>query len=198
MPEHTPILLLHGMDDWSGRFEKMRRGLVAHGLGPIEAMDFHPRDGSITIEAMGEQVQAAVEQTLQSHNAQKLDIVGFSMGALVARYFIQRMDGGGQVRRFVSISGPQHGTYTAFLPFWRASVPQMRPKSDLLRDLNSDPDPWGSIQVYSFWTPLDLTIQPPKSAYLEGSVARTFPVVLHPLMIVSPGVIEAVAEALSE
>ena len=45
-------------------------------------------------------------------------VVGSSMGALVSRAYVQRFEGKQRVRRFVSISGPQHGTATAWaLPY---------------------------------------------------------------------------------
>ena len=42
--------------------------------------------------------------------------------------------------------------------------------SDLIRDLNSDEDPWGDVLVYSFYTPYDWIVVPASTAILRNSV----------------------------
>jgi triacylglycerol esterase/lipase EstA (alpha/beta hydrolase family) len=118
------------------------------------------------------------------------------MGALAVRYFLQRQGGGSLVRRFISIAGPHHGTLTAFLR-QNIGCRQMRPGSDLLRDLNSDMDPWGVVKVFSFWSPLDLTVIPATSSLLNQSLNRAFIVGLHPWMVSDKRVIAAVIQTLS-
>jgi triacylglycerol esterase/lipase EstA (alpha/beta hydrolase family) len=101
------------------------------------------------------------------------------------------------VRRFVSISGPHHGTRVAYLKRDPALV-QMRPDSDFLRELNQRENPFGDTEVFSFWTPLDSTVVPAESARLPGATERTFLVPMHQLMLGSPAVISATLEALSK
>ena len=68
---------------------------------------------------------------------QPLDLVGFSMGGIVSRYYIQRLGGIERVQRYVNISAPNNGTWTAYL-LSRLGCVQMRPESEFLRDLNRD------------------------------------------------------------
>ena len=100
------------------------------------------------------------------------------------------------MRRFVSISGPQSGTLTAYaLPF--AGAKQMRPKSPPLQDLESDIDPWGPVEVHTVITPYDAMILPSSSGKLAGSTThRAFPVKLHRWMIEDPRVLDHVAKVL--
>jgi triacylglycerol lipase len=190
-----PILFVHGIFDTGKRFSTMQAALCARGLDKVHAMNIIPPDASISMEAMATQVQAEAQALLKSTGAEKVDIVAFSMGTLVVRYFLQKMGGRTDIRRFVSISGPHHGTWTAYLG-WNAGSRQMRPGSAFLQELNSESDPWGDVKVFSFWTPYDLTIIPPGSSLIPGAQNRTFNVLIHHWMLTDREVINAVVEAL--
>jgi triacylglycerol esterase/lipase EstA (alpha/beta hydrolase family) len=196
MMGNHPLLLVHGIDDTGARFKQMSCALRACGFDPVLAMDITPADGSISLEAMGNQVSNTVRTLRQKAQCQKVDIVAYSMGALVARYFIQRQGGRSGVRHFISLAGPHHGTLTAF---FRQGIGcrQMRLDSALLQDLNAEADPWGNVEVFSFWSPLDLMIIPAASSLLLRAHNRAFCVPLHPLMVSDKRVIEAVIHALT-
>jgi triacylglycerol lipase len=191
-----PVLLVHGIDDTCARFNKMRTSLQAYGYNIIEGLNLIPHDGSIPFSIMGKQVRDGVRTLLQKTNTAKVDIVAHSMGTLAVRYFLQKLEGHSLVRRFISLAGPHHGTLTAY---FRQNVgcQQMRPASPFLQDLNSNSAQWGDVQVYSFWTPLDLMILPPTSSLLNGAYNQSFNVLLHPWMATDLKVIEAVAQTLT-
>jgi triacylglycerol esterase/lipase EstA (alpha/beta hydrolase family) len=191
-----PVLLVHGVYDTSARFRKMSRVLQAHGLGPVHAMDITPSDASITLEAMGEQVMRSVRELKETAGAQQVDIVAFSMGALAARQLLRTPDGRSSVRRLVLLSGPHHGTLTAYLG-WNVGARQMRPGSAFLRELKAGEDRWGDVEVFSFYSPFDLVVIPATSSVLDGAHNRAFRVVLHPLMLTDDRVIDAVVRALT-
>jgi triacylglycerol lipase len=190
-----PVLFVHGIFDSGARFGKMQAALSARGFNAMVAMNIAPPDASISMEAMAAQVQTAVHAFQQSTDAAKVDIVAFSMGTLAVRYFLQRLGGRDIVKRFISISGPHHGTWTAYLG-WNIGSRQMQPGSAFLQELNSEPNPWGDVKVFSFWTPYDRTIIPPHSSLLPGAQNRTFNVLIHHWMLSDKQVIDAVVEAL--
>lgn len=190
-----PVLLVHGIWDQGARFERMRARLEGVGRGPVKAIDLAPNDGSLAIERLAEQVDAAARRLLRTSDAERIDLVGFSMGALVSRYWLQRMGGKERVRRFVSISGPQQGTLTAFA-MGKAGVVQMRPGSPFLAELDADPDPWGDVEVHTLWTPYDLMILPPRSSQLPGAFDHPLRIPLHRWMITHPRAIERVVAIL--
>lgn len=190
-----PVLLVHGINDTGARFEKMRSVLRVRGFSHVHAMNITPPDASITLEAMGEQVMAGVRVCREEAGTQKVDVVAFSMGALATRYFLGSLDGRASVRRFVSVSGPHHGTLTAYLN-GRTGTKQMRPGSRFLQDLNTGDGRWGEVEVFSFWTPLDLVVVPATSSVLEGAHNQAFRVALHHQMLSDDRVIEAVIQAL--
>lgn len=192
-----PVLLVHGIWDEGARFDRMRAALAVAGHAPARALDLSPNDGSGTIASLAGQVEQAAEELLGRSGAARLDLVGFSMGALVSRYFVQRMSGKARVRRFVSISGPHHGTMTAFA-MGKAGVREMRPKSSLLTALDADPDPWGEVEVHTVWTPYDLMIVPATSSQLPGAAQdHCLRIALHRWMITHPRAVERVVSILA-
>jgi triacylglycerol lipase len=191
------VLIVHGIWDSAVRIAPLATALRARGFKEVHAFDLLPNDGRARIEHLAEQVAREVAVLCKDQPTPQLDLVGFSMGALVARYYLQRLGGKQRVRRFVSISGPHAGTLTAYgLPF--AGVRQMRPNSVLLRELQLDPDPFGAVQVHCLLTPWDLMILPSRSGILPGAHSvHSLPVRLHRWMLTDPRVVERVAALLS-
>jgi triacylglycerol lipase len=172
------------------------RGLRARGIQHIHGFDLRPSDGRVPISELARQVAEHADALRRESDAQSIDILGFSMGALATRCYLQQAGGRQHVRRFISISGPHAGTWTAFgLPF--AGVRDMRPQSALLRALEADIDPFGAVEVHCIYTPFDLMIVPATSSVLRGahSVHR-LPVALHRWMIRDPRVLDLVAQLL--
>ena len=198
-PERVPVLFVHGTDDDPGAFFKMMPAFEAAGWPKewLYAVRLHPNNGQMPIEVMAYQVRRAAESLRKHTRAERIDVVGFSQGTLSSRYWIQELGGQPRVRRFVSISGPHHGTRVAYLK-GDPAIAQMRPDSDFLRELNRREKPFGDTEVFSFWTPVDVTVVPADSARLPGATERTFPVPLHQMMLSSPAVISATLEALSQ
>lgn len=170
-------------------------GLRARGVEHVHACDLVPAWGSASLPSLADLVRRGVAALFEQHGA-PVDLIGFSMGALVARWFLQRAGGTAQVRRFVSIAGPHHGTLSAYaLPL--AGPRDMRPGSALLRELAADPDPWGPVQVHCVYTPYDLMILPPRSSILPGARSvRAIPVKMHRFLVTDPRVHDHVAALL--
>lgn len=171
----------------------MERYLAKRGF-TVHAIDLVPNDGRAPIEALAGQVEAFVEARIPAGSP--LDLVGFSMGGVVSRYYLQRLGGLERVRRFVSISAPHHGTLTAHLRRLPGAL-QMRPNSAFLRDLDSDVRTLERIDVTSIWTPLDLMILPSDSSRLPVGREVLVAAPLHALMLHDPRSLRAVADALS-
>ncbi len=177
---------------------RLGEALRAHGHPAVSTIDLRPRFGRAPIAHYAQQLDRHADALRRERGAERLDVVGFSMGALVARYWIQRGGGRPKVRRFVSLAGPHGGSLWAFLAPLPA-VREMRPGSALLTDLERDRDPWGEVRVYSLWTPWDLMVVPGRSGQLSQGIAiRTAGVLTHPGMVRSPVVVDAVLRALAE
>jgi len=189
-----PVLLVHGIWVVGAKLEPIARGLERAGVPKTTCITLSRNDGSVSMLSLASEV-AAVAETL----GPKIDLVGFSMGALVSRAYIQRHGGRDRVRRFVSIAGPQHGTFWARFAAPNAhGVRDMAPGSALLRDLESDADPWGAVEVHTLWTPLDTMIVPPRSSHLDGATSeRQIPVGMHRWLVRDPRAIAYVVRVLT-
>ena len=189
----TPVLLIHGILDSAVSMHPIRVWLEKRGW-QVSTLHLVPNDGSVPLEQLAEQVRHCVDTTFPNH--EKIDLVGFSMGGLVCRYYIQKLGGAQRVSRFVSISAPNHGTQMAFLSN-RAGCKEMRPGSAFLADLNGDLSPLRQVRYTTIWSPLDLMIVPARSSGMPvGTNLRRW-VAAHPLMLFSPGVLSAVSAALA-
>jgi triacylglycerol esterase/lipase EstA (alpha/beta hydrolase family) len=188
-----PVLLVHGIWDTGQKLAPMARALEAAGVPRAHALTLSKNDGSAPISALAEEVAAAARAL-----GPRVDLVGFSMGALVSRYAVQRLGLRAHVRRFVSIAGPHAGTRMAgFLP-WMAGVRDMRVGSALLAGLAADPDPWGEVEVHVLYTPYDLMIVPATSARLPSTKSETkMPIAMHRWLVTDPRALAHVAAILT-
>jgi pimeloyl-ACP methyl ester carboxylesterase len=105
--------------------------------------------------------------------APSVDVVGYSAGGLIARYWAAELGGDAVARRIVTVGSPHHGTSLAALGARVGRCPpgceQLVPDSDLLTDLNADDEtPDGPLWT-TIWTDQDETVTPPDSARLDGA-----------------------------
>jgi triacylglycerol lipase len=192
--ERNPVLLIHGITDTTAVFNRMSTYLS--GLGwSVHSFNLIPNNGSFTLDKLAKQVSDYIDKNFDP--SQPLDIIGFSMGGLVSRYYIQRLGGIERVKRFVSIGSPNNGTLVAHLS-WRAGCVQMRPNSEFIRDLNKDVTMLKRLNFTVIWTPHDLMIVPAKSSQLPVGKEFIVPVRLHSWMLADQRVLKIVSEALSE
>jgi triacylglycerol lipase len=161
----------------------------------VHTVDLIPNNGSEVLEKLAQQVANYVNDTFEA--ARPVDIVGFSMGGIVSRYYIQRLGGINKVQRFITISSPHKGTIIAY-GTWLAGAVQMRPNSDFINDLNADFKMLKQLNFTSIWTPYDLMILPATSSRLGIGKEVTIPVILHPLMLTDTRTLTIVADALRE
>ena len=188
------VLLVHGIHDSARSMTWMKRMLTARGWN-VYTINLEPNNASVSFDVMGRQVKDFIETNFPA--GEKIDLVGFSMGGLVSRYYIQKLAGAmaAAIRRLVSISAPNHGTIWAMLS-GRAGVRQMRPGSEMLRELNANAAELEPLGYTSIYTPFDLTIVPPASSRMPVGRNVIAWVPLHPLMVILPSSMRAVEKAL--
>jgi triacylglycerol esterase/lipase EstA (alpha/beta hydrolase family) len=156
-------------------------------------VDLVPNNGAEVLDKLAQQVANYVAATFEPE--QPLDLVGFSMGGIVSRYYLQRLGGIERVQRFITISSPHKGTVVAY-GSWQPGCVQMRPNSDFINDLNSDVEMLKQLNFTSIWTPYDLMILPAESSQLGIGKEVILPVILHPLMLTDIRALRIVAKAL--
>ncbi|WP_254566367.1 triacylglycerol lipase [Oscillatoria sp. HE19RPO] len=191
----NPVMLVHGIWDTRDIFNKIYPTLTELGWS-VYSLNLIPNDSSVGLDRLAEQLRDFIEQTLGGDRP--FDLIGFSMGGIVSRYYLQRLGGIERVERFISISAPNQGTVTAYaLPL--PGCLQMRPKSPFLEDLNRDAvEMLGRVNYTSIWTPYDSMIIPAKSSQLPVGKEVILPVLVHRWMVSDRRCLQVIAETLSE
>jgi triacylglycerol esterase/lipase EstA (alpha/beta hydrolase family) len=193
-----PIVVVHGIWDNERSVGPLVRGLEKHGHRHVHALSLTPAWGMAPIEELAAQLARFVSALKTKLDAKAVDVVGFSMGALVTRTYLQLLAGDAHVRTFISISGPHRGTLTAYaLPL--PGVRQMRPGSALLAQLGTDISHLRNVAVHCVYTPFDALIVPSESSILEGARSvHKLPVLVHKLMLYDARVHALTAKLLHE
>jgi triacylglycerol lipase len=162
----------------------------------VHCLDLVPNDGSASLAVLAEQVKQYIDGKFTPQ--QPVDLIGFSMGGLVTRYYLQRLGGVERIRRYITISAPNQGTLLGYgLP--HQGVREMAWQSEFLQDLNRDCcQLLEGLQVTVIWTPFDLMILPPSSSHLEIGTEIILPVLVHAWMVSDPRCLKEVALALAQ
>jgi len=190
----NPVVLIHGIDDTYAIFGKMAPALEKLGWS-VHGTDLVPNNGDVGLEQLAQQVADYIKKTFAPE--QPIDLVGYSMGGIVSRYYVQRLGGLQRVQRLITLSSPHNGTWSAFFRS-NLGASQMRVNSEFLNDLNRDVEQLKQLNFTSIWTPLDSMIVPAHSS--EMPVGKNHPVWVggHVWMVSDAKSLLAIAEALSE
>jgi triacylglycerol lipase len=191
-PQLRPVILVHGIHSDANCMRRMEKYLRARGRA-VYAPTLSPCTGCLPIEDLAEQLAAYVDTQLPGR---KFDLVGFSMGGLVSRYYVQRLGGAKRVEHFVTMATPHHGTRLAWL-HPGVGVRQMRPGSAFLRDLQSDADVLSKIKFTSFYTPLDTVVVPAKSSAMPQARNVAMWATIHPSFLLERRCLKAVENVLA-
>jgi triacylglycerol lipase len=190
-----PLVLVHGLFDTPRVFDRLERRLAGRRR-PLLMPALPLRFGITAIEDSAQRLAAAIEAAFGT--AEPLDILGFSMGGVIARTWIQRMGGHARTRRFISVGSPQQGTLTA-QPWPRrplAGIADLKVGSPLLQHLNADLTALQGIDCRSFATVLDLMVVPGWRAVLPIGARRMLPVWTHEQLLRSPAALDPLVEEL--
>lgn len=186
-----PVILVHGIHATGADMARLKRHLRAQGR-VVYTPTLSPNDGAAKLEDLARQLAEFAGRELPGL---KFDLVGFSMGGLVSRYYIQRLGGVDRVGHFVTMAAPHHGTTLAKLRRAPGCL-QMRPGSDFLRDLQGDADTLRRVKFTSFYTPLDTIIVPARSSEMPQAKNVRMWAAMHPSWVLEKRCIRAVAQAL--
>ncbi len=156
----------------------MSRRLEAEGHTCL-APTLHPRDARLGIPDLSGKLAAYVESNVRP--GEPLAIVGFSMGSLVARHYLQELGGGRLAKAFFSIAGPHAGTIAAYL-YPGIGTREMRPGSPFLRLQDEGAGALEGLSVHTYRTPLDFMVVPSASTRLGRAPEVTVWCPFHALM----------------
>ncbi|WP_299805731.1 alpha/beta fold hydrolase [uncultured Shewanella sp.] len=176
------VVLVHGIFNTGHVMRVLQKRLQASGHECFSPT-ISPFDGRHGIEhaakELGQQIDAIFGVDAN------IVLVGFSMGGIVGRYYMQRLNGARRVSQFFSLSTPHNGSYLAYLPYPSKGIKQLRPNSDLLVELAKSEAVLEGVKLYSYWTPIDFTIVPSSSSCWRVAENKSFIIILHLSVIFS-------------
>ena len=190
-----PLVLVHGLFDTPRVFDSLKRHLAGRRerlLLPALPLRF----GIAPIQTSAQRLAGHIEAAFGAN--EPIDILGFSMGGVIARTWIQQLGGHVRTRRFLSLGSPQQGTLTA-QPWPRlplAGIADLKPGSTLLCQLNGDLSPLQGIECCSYGTAVDLMVVPGWHGVLPIGPRRMLPVWSHQQLLRHPAALDALVEEL--
>lgn len=161
-PARGPVLLIHGVLVNDGIWIPFRRYLSRSGIAPVYTLNYGPPLADI--ERFAEQLDAKIDAIRVATGAERVLLIGHSMGGLVARAYLRRF-GGRRVARLITLGTPHHGSVLAYL-FPGRSLAQLRPRNAWLAELNGA-DVTASVPITSVWSRHDSMVAPQASSVLE-------------------------------
>jgi triacylglycerol lipase len=179
-PGQTAIVLVHGYFCNRAFWWRLRRALRARRFA-VATIDLEPPFASI--DRFADALAARIEALRAETGAERVVLIGHSMGGLVARAYLAR-HGAGRVERLLTLGAPHHGTRIAWVTPGRNGR-QMRSGSEWLAALNAHAP---AVPALSIWSALDEFIVPQESARLPGAREVVVPALGHVAMAFSPAI----------
>jgi pimeloyl-ACP methyl ester carboxylesterase len=194
---HIPVVLVHGLVDNRSVFTVMRRALRRRGFAQVCTWNYSPlqRDVESAAEALGRHIERICRET----GHERVHVVGHSLGGLVARYLVQRLNGDHRVESLVTLGTPHGGTRWAHvLP--TPLVRQLRPGSPLIQEL-SEPAPSCRTRITAVYSDLDQMVVPSSAGRCDHPDLRARNVLIrgvgHMSLPIHRGVVDEVAATLA-
>ncbi|GCB43049.1 triacylglycerol lipase [Streptomyces sp. NL15-2K] len=152
-----PVLLVHGLADGASVIPPLERELRGDGVGPFVpvACNVFGPDIRTAARALGDQV----ELVRAGSDGRAAVVIGYSLGGLIARYYVQRLGGDTHVPLVITLATPHGGTATALLAPAHPLLRQLRPGSELLTEL-TEPAVGCRTRFVAFHSDLDEAVIP--------------------------------------
>lgn len=181
-----PIVIAGGIHDPGFIAPKIARRIRSMTSSDAEILSVSFFAGSFSFDDCRERLIRKVQETWPSDDPKEtieVDVIGFSMGGLVARYAAIESDEGMRlrVRRLFTISAPHQGARLANLPTLDRRVKAMRPESSFLKELDAAlPD--AGYELFTYARLGDMVVGAENAAPGDGAawwVATPFPSLAH-------------------
>lgn len=159
----TRVLIIPGQGVGPIPFGPMAENLTARGY-PSTVLDLRGYDVVADARAIG----AAVESTRAAHPHDRIALVGHSIGAISARWYLKELGGADRVATYVGIGAPQYGSPGACQQDPRSGV---CPGSEFMTTLNRGDDTPGSVAYYGVRSAREWV-----DGHLDGGQCRVTPI----------------------
>ncbi|ADE53273.1 esterase/lipase family protein [Coraliomargarita akajimensis] len=188
------VVFVHGIWDSGRVWRRMSTALTEAGH-QCYCPDLVPANGANGLADLAHKLDSYI--TEQTDSEQPLVLVAFSMGTVIARYYLQELGGHQRCTHFFSISGPHRGTLMAH--FWLGKAARdMRFGSRYLKRLAAGKSKLEQLTIHNYRTPFDLMIVPSQSNNWGLGQSHLVPALFHAWMLKHPRIPEHIASVLAE
>ena len=188
-----PIILIHGLWNSSDIFKYFFKKLDGNNIEYYAPTLVH-KFGMISIAKITESLNKKI--ICKFGKERQIDIVGFSMGGIIGRYWIKNFDGYKRTKRFISIGSPHNGTLTAQLipQYPLKGIAEMKINSRFIKELESKNSILENIECISFYTLWDLMVFPGWRAYLPYGSKISLNILIHKNLVKNPAAVNKIFE----
>ncbi len=195
LSKRIPIILIHGLWNTADIFSSITSKLDDIGIEYYAPTLKHEYGRTSIVEL----TNLLNDLILEKYGLEKeLDILGFSMGGIIGRYWIKKFNGYKRTRRFITVGSPHKGTLASQLvpefPF--KGISEMKINSFLLRDLSNYDYLLKSISCISFFTYWDLMVFPGWRANLNSGEKIPLKIYKHKNLVSNPAAVERIINRL--
>ena len=104
-PHPTPVVFVHGVCGAPSNFLVLRAFLERRGVGNFASLSYLPR---VDYQRLASPLARLIETVCRDARTSQVDVVGHSLGGLVARYLVE-IGSESRVRRLVTLGAPYYG-----------------------------------------------------------------------------------------
>lgn len=187
-----PIIVLHGYAMNRANFWPLARRLRAAGLGPIYGFEYWTLGRTA---AAARQLRWFVDEVRAKTGAAEVDVIGHSMGGVVARYYAALAGGDGAVRNLITIGSPHSGTEISKIGIGHPTR-ELVLGSALLTRIAAAP-PLAHTRLTVVWSRADALVPGTRQLAIPGAEVLMFPDLGHVTLLASRRVAAALIERLS-
>ena len=187
------IVLVHGFISTGKIFFYIKKKLEAQGHKCF-APTLKPIDAKYGIDDLAAKLKDYIKNNseIDSH----FELVGFSMGGIICRYYLQELGGIKRVKKVFTISSPHHGSYMSYL-YPGKGMKQLRPNNSFINMLIEKENLLDGLKIYSYRTPFDLMIIPNSSSVWDIATNKKFLSVMHSSMLINSKLVKEIIKELS-
>ncbi|CAN5861788.1 hypothetical protein BH11MYX3_BH11MYX3_07700 [soil metagenome] len=187
-----PVIVLHGYAMNRANFMPLAFRLARAGIGPVYGFEYWTLGRTA---AAARQLGWFVDQVREASGSAEVDIIGHSMGGVVARYYVMLAGGDGVVRRLITLGSPHSGTDVSRFGIGHPGR-ELVTGSKLMARLSAAAAP-RSTKITTIWSRGDALVPGSRQAPLPGAETIIYDDLGHVALLGSRRVAAVIVERLS-
>jgi len=195
----TPVLLVHGFGHNRSGWFALNQHLRRAGFTSVHTWNYDAFRHDVP--ELAQMLRDRVETVCALTGADRINVVGHSLGGVLLRWYVQELGGDERVATAITVASPHQGTRLAtYVPGRRGRVAtELAPGSWVVRKLQRSARP-SLVKWIALYSNLDFFVQPASSAMITEPALNAENIFVkdlgHLSIMLSPRVAEQISGAL--